>query len=238
MAIHTINVGFDAQTNQFALQDPQQTTVTLAAGDAVEWVFDTPPSNCLAFVRFETQEDGWFGPFESLTPSPERVTATGNNGIPGSYAYTLMILDDNGVRATATTSLTVENTSTQVDTSPRATVFFNPSIEDLNQRVIVTPNDLAVGQGQTAIWHIYPENILPGHFVTVHFDGFPEKPMLGPFQSFSMSPGFGALVARGENLATESASQITYHVRVRNSNGTIVGSGDPVIEPLDSPPGT
>lgn len=237
MAIHTINVNFDAQANQLE-PDPQMTTVTIGTGDAVEWVFTGTPANCLAFVLFESQNDGWFGPFQSLSPSPEGVTATGNNGSPGTYAYTLMILDDQGALATFGTSLSVVNASTQVDTSPRATVFFDPNIEPSNQRVVVTPSTLSVEQGQTAIWHIYPENILPGHFVTVHFEGFPERPMIGPFQSFSMSPGVGGLVARGEGLSTGSTNQIAYRVRVRAADGTIVGSGDPVIEPLESPPGT
>lgn len=235
MAIHTITVTYDAQTNQLGLQDPQQATVSIGPGDAVKWVFIGTPENCLAFVHFAPLNGAWFGPFQFLEPSPTGVVATGNNGSPATYEYTAMILGDSGP-LTPQVSMSIINTSTQVDTSPHAFVSFNPNAEQIDQRVLVNPPHLWLEGGGTAIWHISLENFLPGQFVTFHFDGFPATPMIGPFQSFSLSPGIGgSLVARGAGFS--SSNPVSYHIRVRNSDSSLEGSGDPVIEPLESPPG-
>jgi hypothetical protein len=78
--------------------------------------------------------------------------------------------------------------------------------------------------------------------VTFHFDNFPD-PMTGPFQSFSISRGFdGFPIAIGAGFASSLTSQqlnpFPYHVRVRNSLGTVIATDDPVIEPLGTPPGS
>ena len=43
------------------------------------------------------------------------------------------------------------------------------------------------------------------------------------------------VVARGEGFS--ATDQVSYFVRVRNAQGDVIASGEPVIEPLESPPG-
>jgi len=104
--------------------------VTIGAGDVVQWRFIGIPSNCLGFVHFDTEGDELFGPFQFLQPSPTGVTAMGNNGQTGTYGYTAMILGDDSAVATSTASLSIINTSTTVDTTPHATVSFNPTAQN------------------------------------------------------------------------------------------------------------
>jgi plastocyanin len=226
-----INVTYDELNERLDLVEE----VEIGPGDSVEWVFSSVPAGLLPFVHFPSEVDlegQQFGPFQYLEPSPTGVVALGNNGKARHYEYIVLLLDTHGARATSTGSHRIVNSSTMEDTSPDATVHYDPE----QNLVAVHPPVLHLQPGRTAIWYI--TGVPLGHFVTFHFDGFP-KPMTGPFLSFSMSRGFNrSWLANGADFsgALAGQSQVMYHVRVRNAQGIVVGSGDPVIDPLGSPP--
>jgi hypothetical protein len=229
----TITVTF---SNGILSVEPGKEQITIGPGDAVQWIFIGTPDDCLAFIHFETEGHERFGPFQYREPAATGLIAMGNSGILGTYGYTALILGDEEAVATTTASLAIVNTSAVLDTTPHLTVSYHPDAVLPNEKVVVDPDRLLLEQGRTAIWNIFPENIPSDHFVTFHFDLFPATPMTGPFQSFSLSPApDGSLVARGENFS--ATDQVPYHVRIRDAQGRVVGAGDPVIEPLESPPG-
>lgn len=239
-------LSFDAEGGPHL--DVETQVITLAQGDTVEWIFQNIPSGCLAYIYFRDPQNpddpssNPFGPFQSLDPSATGVIGIGNIGSTGSFPYVAMILNQDGPVAISEPTTRIDNTSDQQDTSPDARILYIPNpINPENPTVKVTPPNLTVEQGKSAAWRI--EELPPDLFVTFHFDNF-LSPMTGPFQSFSISRGFdGVPIAIGAGFATSLESsqlppQFLYHVRVRNSLGTVIAGDDPVIEPLGDPPGS
>ena len=168
-----------------------------------------------------------FGPFQSLGPSDNGVAGYGNSGVSGAFPYVAMVLNQDGAVAISEVIASINNPSNQQDTSPEARIVYTPGE---NPKITVTPSSLTVKQGRAAAWRI--EGLPLDLFVTFHFDNFP-SPMTGPFQSFSISRGFdGFPIAIGAGFASSLSllpASFPYHVRVRNSLGTVIAVDDPVI---------
>jgi hypothetical protein len=236
--IITINVIYHG-VPQLELDLPD---VTLESGDQVLWQFHKVPHGCPVFIFFpQSQTSGShqpFGPFQYLETSVSSVLAIGNTGHHHEYPYTAMILGPDGPVATsAHTHALVRNPTAHEDTSPDALVLYKP--EDKERPFQVTPTLLKLETGRTAIWYI--EGIPPGHFVTFHFEDFPNDPLRGPFSSFSWSRGFGSSwLANGAGFlngldSSQIPNPIRYFVRLRDAQGNVLEVKDPVIEPLDPP---
>ncbi|HYO11837.1 MAG TPA: hypothetical protein VE685_01415 [Thermoanaerobaculia bacterium] len=255
MSVKPVNVTYHGNGVPLSV-DPLD--VVLADREQVQWRFHNLPANCIPFVFFPEIPGASgqpFGPFQYLEPSVfrdsetgllvSRVLAIGNTGVHHEYPYTAMALDPSGAAATSHGhNARILNPSARENTSPDALVHYNSEAEP-EHRFKVKPSPLVLEKERTAIWYV--EGIPRDHFVSFHFDGFPEDPMKGPFLSFSLSRGFGSSwLANGagflSTLLGHETSQITapihYFVRLRNHLGEVVEEDDPVIEPLESPPGT
>jgi hypothetical protein len=128
---------------------------------------------------------------------------------------------------------------TTPDTSPDAIVQFEPAAPSESEpTLLVTPNSLSVEVMRTATWHI--KGVPAGHFVTFRFDI--ERPLTGPFSSFSLSRGSGdCWRATGTDFlfdhpSSPLPSSIVYFVSLRDAEGNELATADPVIEPLGTPP--
>lgn len=240
MAVQCVNVVYYGEGSPLGLD---KLDVELGPGDQVQWNFYNVPPRCMPFIYFPGKHHSasrqTFGPFQYLEPSVSTVVALGNSGHHGDYPYVAMIL--NKKRAVATSAgieARIRNRSAPENTSPDALVRYD------EKGFHVTPNDLKLERERTAIWYI--EGIPEGHFVTFRFKGFRDRPMRGPFLSFSLSRGFhGAWLANGAGFLSshlhlmpgQLQKPISYQVRLRDSYGRVVDGHDPVIEPLESPPG-
>ncbi|HKV11279.1 MAG TPA: hypothetical protein VJ725_24265 [Thermoanaerobaculia bacterium] len=221
--------------------------IELRAGESVEWRFkdlDIEEMACVHFEGLDYPESEPYGPFQCLEPSSFDVRGLGNTGRPGHYRYTAFVLSDQGVVAKSDGHARVVNCSTEVDTSPDATIHFD------GKKLHVKPHYLKVDVRRPAVWYI--TGLPAGYFITFHFDQFHDE-MVGPFSSFQVSRGLGtARVATGANFTghiprhrhnheenqgykdEQKRSPIHYHVRLRRPDGSVVAWEDPVIEP---PPG-
>lgn len=216
---------------ELTVSNPQ---VHLEAGDWVVWRFPDLSLRELAFIHFYSPEDKPFGPFQSLEPSSFHVRGLGNTGDVREYFYTAFILNEEGVVARSRESASVHNFSTQVDTSPYATVHFHEGT------LHIAPSPLKVEIGRTAFWYV--TGLPEGHFVTIRFEGFDDE-MVGPFSTFSMSRAFGdAWLATGTNytgpVSGPQNGQVQYQVSLRRPDGFVMDIKDPVIEPPGWPPGS
>jgi plastocyanin len=76
-------------------------TVHLLNGDTVEWIFKgiADVASWLPRVEFFSVPEGslqlnrHLGPFTSLTVEEDRVIGAGNNGVVGSFGYTVQAID-------------------------------------------------------------------------------------------------------------------------------------------------
>lgn len=207
----------------------------LEAGDWIVWHFDQLRPGEMPCIRFHPtgSPEERFGPFQILEPSSLKVTGIGNSGQMDTYAYTAFILDELGVAAQSENLASVVNTSSEVDTSPIATILCHEG------EINIAPAALKVELQQTALWYI--TGVPEGYFVTFHFEDFPD-PMMGPFSSFGFSRGIGnAYLAIGTRYSGpfegSNTGQVHYRVSLRRPDGSLVtGSHDPVIEPPGWPP--
>lgn len=219
--VHKIVVTRNAE--QLSLSQSQ---VHLHPGEMVDWTFEGElGSQELAFICFHSL-GGPLGPFQTMEPERARIRGLGNIGIVDVYRYTAFVLNDEGVVAQSDGTATIANLSSEVNTSPSATVLCQ---EDL---LFVTPKALQVEKGGTAIWYV--QNLPPGYFVTFEFEpreGL-EDGMIGPFDSLTVSRGLGdAQITIGTGFKGESPNPYPYHVQLRRPDGSVVMGEDPVIEP-------
>jgi hypothetical protein len=233
-----VHVTLEEQTGHLSVDTSQ---LDLYFHDEVHWIFPVTEPRLLPHIFFPTGESynsQKFGPFQYLEPSSLGVRALGNTGFAGSYAYVLMLL--NGDRAVAASDqLVIHNHATVPDMSPDATVQYEPPRDPESQpSLLVTPNPLSLEVMRTVNWHV--KGIPAGQFVTFRFDD--ERPAKDTFLSFSMTRGVGdCWRATGTNFLFDIGSDplpasISYHLTLRDSEGTKIISHDPVIEPLAIPP--
>ena len=176
---------------ELSLDHPQ---IDLSPGNSVEWKFQGLDSQEMGFIQFQEP----FGPFQSLLFSGPAVVGVGNSGNADEFAYTALVLNQNGQVATSDgINASISNPSNVVqDTSPNAVITYNPVADPPLQ---ITPPTLTVPLEGTAIWYV--EGLPDDHSVTFQFDSIGENPLLGPFLFFSVSQGFAtARVAVGMGL--------------------------------------
>ncbi len=223
--------------------------VELNNGDWVRWTFPPLPDDQFGFVFFNTR----FGPFHSLrSAGNSAVLGKGNIGsvsLAGTsdhnqYNYTAMILRMGERDPIATGAGKITNQATRVDTSPEVFVTYDPDPKlPLSQAIKVIPDPVSLNPGDTATW--YFSNLPEGAFANFLFtlDGV-QTPANGPFVNFyAMSGGLAAVQASGTGFAVVPLGEnqpwpakITYYLEVRNLEGVLIGSHDPVIDNLGVPP--
>ncbi len=216
--------------------------VTLEAGDQIQWDFHNLPPYTLAFIFFpdnEAQALGQtFGPFQFLEPSSSTVMGIGSTGQQRDYPYYAMVLNqDRALATSAGASARIRNAAPK-DSSPDALIRYDAAAGSFQ----VTPSVLRLERDRTANWYI--TGIPLDHFVTFRFEDFLASPSETAFHSFSLSRGFhDAWVANGAGFLSDPLdsdlipTRVNYRVTLRDASGTVVATHDPVIEPLESPPG-
>jgi hypothetical protein len=236
MANHQVLVTYNGEGAPLGIGEP---LIDLEAGDTVEWVFQNVPLGDLVYIHFNDPSNQPFGPFQALQPAGNSVKGIGNSGVPGAYSYTALVLDQSGPIAISEVTASIINLSIVMDTVSETlgSIVYIPGDPPAVQ---VKPHILRMQGRDTAIWLV--EGLREDFFLTFRFDDFPDS-MTGPFRSFSLSRAFGTTrLAIGTNfdgdLRTqgEPLAQITYFVEARDSQGVVIASHDPVIEPLGSPP--
>jgi hypothetical protein len=231
-----IEVALDEQTNQLT---PDLLEINLDLHDEVHWIF--PSTSHIPHIHFpagDSHNNRQFGPFQYIERSSGGLVALGNTGFAGSYPYILTLLDEDGPVFTSA-EVVITNLASTPDTSPEAVIQYQPPVvQGLPPTLLVTPNPLSLEVGRTATWRI--KGIPAGHFVTFRFDDV--HPATGPFASLSLSRGVGdCWRANATDFLFDLApliplpAQISYHVALRNAQGQVLVSHDPVIEPLGPP---
>ena len=227
MTVHNVSV---TRSDRLLSLSPSQVTLT-GPEDLVDWSFESPLGDQeLVFVLFHSPEGQPFGPFQTLEPENQRIRGFGNNGIVDEYNYTIFVLSNEVVVAQSDGTDSVANTSSEVNSSPSATVLYAAG------GLVVSPHRLQVETGRTAIWYV--ENLPDGHFVTFEFDAIQnphDDVLIGPFASLVVTRGLGnAQVTMGVDFRGDYPQTYIYHVKLRRPDGSVVTRTDPVIEP---PPG-
>ncbi|HEX4965830.1 MAG TPA: hypothetical protein VF173_33790 [Thermoanaerobaculia bacterium] len=213
-------------------------------GDWVLWQFPEMLDNQFGFVFFQNR----FGPFHSLRSLGNTVVVgKGNVGsVPpdsASYDYTAMILQTEVADPIATGAGTITNQATREDTSPEVLVAYNPDLPP-SQAITVTPDPVSLNPGDTATW--YFSNLPDGAFANFLFklDGMPSS-RNGPFVNFYAVGGSGPVTLRASGTGFAVAplgeiqawpAKIIYYFEIRNQDGVLIGSHEPVIDNLGVPP--
>jgi len=215
-------------------------------GDEVVWVFPTLPNDQFGFVFFEPR----LGPFHSLrSASNQEILGKGNVGSQEDYAYTAMILQLKAKDPIATGTGTIRNRATQVNTSPEVFVTYHPDPPDpqpgqnIPDHLEVTPFELPLNVGDTATWYFV--NLPEDAFADFRFDVGTSnlKESTGPFVAFYACGGDGTVAVRANGTGFVTAiekkdwlPQYSYHLEVRDAEGKLIGSHDPLIDTLGVPP--
>ncbi len=223
--------------------------IELSDGDWVRWIFPDLPSDQFGFVFFLPR----FGPFHSLRSfSNTQVLGKGNVGLAdlagNRYDYTAMILRAGEKDPIATGVGTITNKATRVDTAPEVFVTYDPTPGlKLSEAIKVIPDPVSLNPGDTATWYFV--NLPEGAFANFLFVPDSLAPSLrvanGPFMDFYACDGSGPVTVRASGTGFAAAPlpeneawprNFTYHLEVRNPEGVLIGSHDPVIDNLGVPP--
>jgi len=240
-----VTVEPDSESESKLKVSPQD--IELNDGDWVRWSFTMPlGDDQFGFIFFSPR----LGPFHSLRSS-------GNSGFLGkgnigpaanpSYGYTAMLLQVGGKDPIATGEGTITNKATKPDTSPDVFVTYNsdPSLTP-PEALTVSSETVGLNFGDTATWCV--SELPDGAFVNFRFtvDGVPasQMPANGPFVNFyAVGDGPTTVRASGTGFAMVPLggsqawpAKITYYLEVRDQNGVLLGSHEPVIDNLGVPP--
>ena len=232
MAEKTVTLTLEV-LNRTQTLHPHPDSVEIGDGDEVVWKFPAMPSEQFGFVFFEPR----LGPFHSLrSRSNQEILANGNIGsASGSnqFVYTAMILQPGVADPIATGTGTVVNQATKVNTAPECYVIYHPDAPP-DEALEVSPNPLNLYPGDTATWYFI--DLPEGAFTNFQFIGEP-NPATGPFEAFYACGGSGPVTVRASGTGfAGKEGQYTYHLEVRNQDGEIIGSHDPLIDTLGVPP--
>jgi hypothetical protein len=217
--------------------------VDVGDGDEVAWKFPALPNDQFGVVFFEPR----LGPFHSLrSVSNREILGKGNVGSPNNYVYTAMILQLRAAAPIATGTGTIRNQATQVNTAPEVFVTYHPNPlpeQNIPDHLEVKPCELPLNPGDTATWYFInlPENAFPDFRFDIGTSNLKES--TGPFVDFSACDGGGAVAVRASGTGFVSAieeedrlPQYRYHLEVRDGEGNLIGSHDPLIDTLGIPP--
>jgi hypothetical protein len=216
--------------------------IDLDDGDQVRWIFPDLPSNQFGFVFFTPR----LGPFHSLRSiSNTEILGKGNIGTASKklYGYTAMILELGRGNPITTGKGTVNNRGTRVNTTPDVLVTYHPPANGEPATLTVDPLVLTLNPGDTATWSFL--DLPDGAFADFQFDleSSGMKEATGPFVAFYACNGSDAVtvLANGTGFVatvprTAWVCRYRYHIEVRNADGKLIGSHDPLIDTLGIPP--
>jgi len=221
--------------------------VEVGDGDQVRWIFpDDLPRTQLGFVFFPTR----FGPFHSLRSfSNYEILSNGNIGSAspgtGQYDYAAIILEPGRPDPIATGQGAIINRATGVNTAPECYVTYHPD-RPPEEALEVTPDRLGLYEGDTATWYLL--NLPGGAFANFQFltDPPPPAPLdaaTGPFVAFYACGGSGPVTVRANGTGflagiknEDRLKQYIYHLEVRDAEGRLLASHEPLIDTLGAPP--
>lgn len=223
---------------------PDHDPVEVGDGDEVVWIFPDLPNDQFGFVFFDPR----LGPFHSLrSASNQEVLGRGNVGSQNDYTYTAMILQLGSTNPIATGTGKLHNRATKVNTTPEVFVTYHqnpPPGSNIPNHLEVRPFELPLNPGDTATWY----------FLNLPEDAFPDfrfdigtsttlKESTGPFVDFYACGGGGVVTVRGNGTGfvteieeKDRLPQYHYYLEVRDKDGKLLGSHDPLIDTIGIPP--
>lgn len=217
--------------------------------DWVEWKFENIPPDSFGYLRFGNAPA--FGPFHTLrTLAQDSIVGKGNTGATStthSYQAMLLTRKEPGVLARSAQATLLQETAPP-NTMPDVTVTYRDGKE-----LQVVPDRIGLNLGDTATWHF--REFPSGYFATLQFDPLPDGASPHPFADFYVTaplPGQppGTFSAYGIGYRTQIIEDspesyairvldlpelLNYHIQVRDSEGTIMSTDDPVIDNLGPP---
>jgi plastocyanin len=226
----TVNVN-----RQGTVLKPDPESFDLLDGDWVQWQFWGLNQGEFGFISFDPSVPK-FGPFHSLRSLDNAsFLGKGNTAVQTKFTYQAMILNLNDEKPAASGSGTINNRASNRDTAPDVTVAY----ESGSQTLIVSPDPVGLNVGDTATWWFV--NTPANSFACFQFDSGTADGSAGPFVAFSANGGGGGSVqASGMGFVTHIPvsnwpKSFTYRIQLRNWDGTLLASHDPVIDNLGPP---
>jgi hypothetical protein len=242
-----VTVTYHETTGDLTISKPE---ITYNRGDWVEWTFDKIPPDSFGYLRFDNAPA--LGPFHTLRSLAERsLVGKGNTRAGGDirYTYTAMLLSrkEPGVLAVSADASVLQKKA-EPDTTPDVTVTYREG-----QTLQVEPSPVGLNLGDTAIWHF--RGFPTGYFATLQFVDSQGEVLPHPFADFYVTAPLpdqpaGTFWANGIGFRTKIVEEsperyavkvldlpatLTYHVQVRDSEGRIVSTDDPLIDNLGPP---
>lgn len=213
--------------------DPER--FDLLDGDWVQWQFWGLNQGEFGFISFSPSAPK-FGPFHSLR-SLDRASflGKGNTAVQTEFTYQAMILNLNDETALASGAGTINNLASQRNTAPDIMVAYEAGSKTL----ILTPDPVGLNVGDTATWWFV--NTPANSFACFQFDSGTGNGAYGPFVAFSANGGGGSTVqASAMGFVTgipvyQWSKSFSYTIQLRNWDGTLLASHDPVIDNLGPP---
>lgn len=243
MAQKTITVNRDSKDPKKLTLDPS-TPLVLEKGDWVEWQFYGLNQGDFGFISF-APEAGKFGPFYSLrSHGNDSFLGKGNKGEgEESYEYVALILNLNDPQAVASGTGTVRNCVSQADTTPEIRVTYDRD----RGTFTVDPERACLNVGDTATWRF--EGVEPSDFVCFSFGSETAAGVdgtAGPFVAFNACQSAGAAVQESTVQASGMgfvaaippyrwSKTYRYSLQLRDWQGNLLASHDPIIDNLGPP---
>lgn len=209
---------------------------TVADGDWLWWRFDGLPERGVAMIRFGAA----LGPFQSLRSYRDRyVLAKGNLGLPGSFAYTAMVVVPGEPGARGLARGEILNAATAENRTPKARVVYHPSaIPGQLGTLVIPPRPLQLFEGDTVIWEIESEGLPVGSYLDLQFKDSTRPTW--PFVAVSTvldSSGRRQIQATGFAVGEDAGTPpYEYLMELRAADGALLARTDPQIDRLPPPP--
>jgi hypothetical protein len=231
MAEKNIVVSLDGETLTI---DPD--SLTIEDGDWLWWRFDGLPEHAFGTIRFGAA----LGPFQALRSYRDRyVLAQGNLGLPGSFAYTAMVVIPGETGARGLARGEILNAATTENRTPKARVVYHPSaMPGQLGTLTIPPRPLQLFDGDTVIWEIESEGLPVGSYLDLQFTD--SKRPTWPFMAVStvLDPsGRRQIHATGFAVGEDAGTPpYQYLMELRSADGTLLARTDPQIDRLPPPP--
>lgn len=191
---HVIPIHFDEPAHALNIL---REGIALRPGDTVVWTFANAPAGYTPWVQFRNEEGSGslFGPLASLHQTGSAVWGTCPEGqAPGSFVYRA-VLQKGHLRSWETDGSSAwSRTSGLAVLAPEAGEerVFTVAMDKETQKLIVTPEYLAIHGQDTILWSFPPEAVgwLPRvTFFQYQGDGAVPSLQLGPFTSLITKTG-------------------------------------------------
>jgi hypothetical protein len=223
----------------------------------VEWTFLDLKEGEFGFISFP--DPPRFGPFYSLRSLDSKLfLGKGNKGGSGNvdYSYIALILTPEAPAALASSpepgtpgAGKIHNRATKENTAPEIVVTYkevkNDKGEVIDRTLTVTPDPAGLNRGDAATWLF--KGLPPNAFACFKFAPGSDTPGfntgLGPFLAFNACKGDHDVTVEASAMGfavhypdPEKYPNFTYHIELRDWQGNILASHDPMIDNLGPPP--